>query len=93
MTDNDREYRRLASLLQRLLQAETGDDGMICHDGGFRYTGDFMSMDSGIVEPAALIGPEDIQQLQRLGLITGSGPDGGEIRVTEAGRRLAFEVS
>lgn len=80
-------------MLKRLLHAETGDDGMICHDGGFRYTGDFMSMESEIVEPAGLIGPDDIQQLQRLGLITGSGADGGEIRVTEAGRRLVFEES
>ncbi|MEZ4523253.1 MAG: hypothetical protein R3A46_16660 [Thermomicrobiales bacterium] len=86
MTDRDGENERLAILLTRLLEAETGEDAMICHDGGFRYAGDFMSMEMGLVEPASFIDEEDSRLLKSRGFIVDS-PDG--IQVTDAGRRFA----
>ena len=72
-----------------LLEAETGEDPMICHDGGFRYAGDFMSMESEVVEPVSLIAPEDLQRLRERGFVTGTGEADG-VRVTDAGRRLVY---
>ena len=65
---------------------------MICHDGGFRYSGDFMSMESEVMEPVGFLSSEDLQRLRERGLVTGTGEVGG-IRVTDAGRRVAYSTA
>lgn len=65
---------------------------MICHDGGFRYSGDFMSMESEIIEPAGFLSPDDVERLRNRGFVTGSSASGA-IQVTDAGRRLAYSES
>lgn len=77
----------MRDLVRTLLEAETGEDSMICHDGGFRYSGDFMSMESNVVEPAAFLTPDERRLLLDHGYIE-TVPDG--VRVTDSGRDFAF---
>lgn len=70
-----------------LLEVETGEDSMICHDGGFHYAGDFMSMESDVIEPASILGVADRQELLALGFIEEQS-DQPAVRVTDAGRRF-----
>ena len=88
MPDEYRENERLARALRLLLDAETGEDSMICHDGGFRYSGDFMSMEAGIVESATLVGGDDLRELLRRGFVEDTDGEAA-LRVTETGRRFA----
>lgn len=65
---------------------------MICHDGGFRYAGDFMSMESDLIEPASILSPDDRRDLAARGYIT-TEADGDIVmtHVTDAGRAFAFQ--
>ncbi len=87
MCDKHREKRGLAELVRSLLEIEAGEDAMICHDGGFHYAGDFMSLEPDLIEPAALISPDERRRLLDHGYIE-IVPDG--VRVTDAGRKFAF---
>jgi hypothetical protein len=85
------ENNRLKNLLRRLLEAETGEDSMICHDGGFRYSGDFMSMESETIEPVSIMTLDERRELFDRGYIELSTGEGSTaVCVTEAGRTFTF---
>lgn len=93
MSRQHHETERLAALLRRLCEAELADDAMICHDGGFRYVGDFMTMERDLLEPAPLLDEDDYQRLLDAGYVEEVDPASGRaggFRVTERGRELAF---
>ncbi len=91
MDRTNHENRHLRDLLRRLLEAETGEDSMICHDGGFRYSGDFMSMESALVEPASILTSEERHALIARGYIAPSaGEESATIGVTDEGRNFAL---
>ncbi len=87
------ETMLFSALLRRLCEAELSDDVMICHDGGFRYSGDFMSMEQNLIEPASILDDSQYQELLELGIVeetsSTQGRAGG-FQVTEAGRRVAY---
>ena len=87
MSDEHRETERRVRVLRLLLEAEMGDDSMICRDGGFRYSGDFVSMEMNIVEPTFLIDADDLQELLRRGFVEVIEGDTAT-RVTDAGRHF-----
>lgn len=93
MSRQNHENGRLANLLRTLCEAELSDDEMICHDGGFRYAGDFMSMEQDLIEPAAILDEADYRALLERGYIEEISPylgRSGGFRVTERGRALAY---
>ncbi|HLT19819.1 MAG TPA: hypothetical protein VKZ96_10205 [Thermomicrobiales bacterium] len=93
MDRQNHENGRLASLLRTLCEAELSDDEMICHDGGFRYAGDFMSMEQDLIEPAAMLDERDYRVLIDGGYIEEISPSlgrSGGFRVTPRGRALAY---
>lgn len=87
------EQRRLARLLRVLCEGQLGDDGMICHDGGFRYGGDFMSMESVLDSDVDVLSEADCRTLLQSGYLEAyedeTGRSGG-LRVTERGRHFAY---
>lgn len=86
----------LAVAIRRLCEAEIVDDQMICHDGGFRYTGDFMSMEEPVLEAVDLLPDETYRELLESGYIEEIDPAAGRaggFRVTERGRQAAFGSS
>ena len=67
---------------------------MICHDGGFRYSGDFMSMESGVIEPASLLSSDEQRVLLERGFIEMlDAEESPSVRVTDAGRAFALQGS
>jgi hypothetical protein len=93
LTRNNHENQHLVTLLRRLCEAELSDDAMICHDGGFRYSGDFMSMEQDLIEPAAILGDAEYEALLERGHIEEVSPElgrAGGFRVSVEGRRVAY---
>jgi hypothetical protein len=87
------ENQRIAGLLRALCEAELSDDAMICHDGGFRYSGDFMSMEQDFIEPAAILDGAGYRLCLDHGYIEEVSPALGRpggFRVTERGRAVAY---
>ncbi len=86
--------RQYAELLKSLCEAELADDSMICHDGGYRFAGDFMSMEEGLAPPA-IVDDEIYRSLLSEGYIEEVEPAlgrSGGFRVTELGRQLAYSI-
>jgi hypothetical protein len=77
----------MVALLRLLLEAEMGGDAMTCHDGGFHYAGDFMSMEQNSIIQPSVVSPDDLAELRRRRYVEPS-EDGTAYRVTEAGRRV-----
>ena len=93
MSRTNHENGQLAGLLRTLCEAELSDDAMICHDGGFRYSGDFMTMEQDLIEPAGILDPADYRALLAQGYIEELSPTlgrSGGFRVTARGRALAY---
>ena len=91
MDRNNHKNRYLKDLLRRLLEAETGEDSMICHDGGFHYSGDFMSMENEVVEPVSILTSEERRELIARGYIAyTAGQDSTRVSVTDEGREFAL---
>lgn len=92
MAHNHTKNARLVAVLRGLCEAGLADDQMICHDGGYRFEGDFMSMEDGL-EDAPIVDDATYGELLREGYIeeldTTAGRAGG-FRVTDHGRRVAF---
>jgi hypothetical protein len=84
-------HPELIATLRRLCEYETPQGNeMLCHDGGYRYAGDFESLElTPLNAPELLAGPY-YGELLRLGYIEET-PDG--FRVTARGRAAAFEDS
>lgn len=96
MSRTNQEIPEIRAALQRLCEAELAGDTMICHDGGFRYTGDFMSMEQDILEPAPLIPDALYTRLLNAGYVEEIDPLAGRsagFRVTDRGRAVAFGES
>jgi hypothetical protein len=94
LSDEHHETERLATLLRQLCEAELVDDEFICHDGGFRYSGDFMTMEQELLEPTSLLDDVDYRHLLELGYVEEIEPSAGRsagFRVTDRGRALAFD--
>ena len=78
----------IATILRRLCEFEMPQGNeMLCHDGGFRYGGDFESLELTPLNAPALIVGEHYQTLLRLGYIEETS-DG--FRVTDRGRAVAY---
>ncbi len=80
--------------LRLLCEAELAGDSMICHDGGFRYSGDFMSMEQDLIAPAGFLDQGAYQDLLENGYIEEVSPvigRPGGFRVTELGRKVAHD--
>lgn len=93
MSRQNAETREIREALQRLCEAELAGDTMICHDGGFRYSGDFMSMEQEILEPAPLVSDTLYTRLLDAGYIEELDPHTGRaagFKVTDRGRAVAF---
>lgn len=87
---------KLADLIRRLCEAEIVGDQMICHDGGFRYSGDFMSLEEPALNRAELLTDDEYRELLDAGYIEELEPSAGRaggFRVTERGRHVAFGTS
>lgn len=86
----------LAAKIRRLCEAEIVDDQMICHDGGFRYSGDFMSLEEPALNRAELLTDDEYRELLAAGYVEeldqSAGRAGG-FRVTQRGRQAAFGES
>jgi hypothetical protein len=66
---------------------------MICHDGGFRYSGDLMSMEQELIEPAAMLGEAEYETLLECGYVEEVSAEfgrAGGFRVSAEGRRVAY---
>lgn len=78
----------LIATLRRLCEYETPQSNeMLCHDGGYRYAGDFESLELTPLNAPELLAGAHYPELLRLGFIEET-PDG--FRVTARGRDAAF---
>jgi hypothetical protein len=78
----------LVETLRRLCEYELPQGNeILCHDGGFRYGGDFESLELTPLNAPQLVAGEHYPTLLRLGYIEET-VDG--FRVTERGRALAY---
>lgn len=87
------EQQRIAGLLRTLCENELSDDAMICHDGGFRYGGDFMSMEPELRPDDSVLPDADRRLLLEAGFIEECNEEAGrpgDFRVTQRGRQFAY---
>lgn len=87
------QQHRMAALLRTLCERGLSDDEMICHDGGYRFSGDFMSMEDTVSARNIELSEAERRALLDAGFIEITGDETGrpvELRVTERGRQFAY---
>lgn len=89
----ERESPEIIAVLRRLSEYETENaDAMTCYDGGYRYVGDFASMEVTPLESIDDIVGEHRDLLLESGYIEEAEPGSthsGRYRLTDLGRQVA----